>query len=239
MGFAKVAGGGRMNVPSAGILGSTLAVGSSVYLMENEASAEYMVVHQGIPSTLYDESCNGMWLMRKDLYESRAWHSSNVNDYSNSTIHSYLNSGFFNLFGVTEQSAIKQVKIPYVNGTGSGGSVASGSSGLSAKIFLLCGYELGWTQSNNSYFPIDGACLSYFSGLSSADSKRIGYLNGASCAWWLRSAMTRSTTEAWTSDGSGSFSGLSCSFSYGIRPALILPSTAKFDENTLLLKGVA
>lgn len=34
----------------------------------------------------------------KDIYENRQWHSSNTNDYANSTIHSYLNSTFLNLF---------------------------------------------------------------------------------------------------------------------------------------------
>ena len=35
--------------PIAGVLASTLAVGSSVYLMENGSAVEYLVVNQGIP----------------------------------------------------------------------------------------------------------------------------------------------------------------------------------------------
>ena len=47
--------------PIGGILASDLAVGSSVYLMENGAAAEYLVVNQGVPSnsSLYDASCDG------------------------------------------------------------------------------------------------------------------------------------------------------------------------------------
>ena len=176
--------------------------------------------------------------MRKDLYESRQWHSSNDNTYSASTIHSYLNSTFLGLFDSDIQAAIKEVKIPYVNGTANS-AVASGANGLAAKIFLLSGYEVGWTQSTNSYFPIDGACLSYFSGTAATDSKRIGYLNGAANVWWLRSPYTNGTGSAWYVDTDGGYYSASCSYSYVIRPALVLPSTAVFDEETLILKGVA
>lgn len=232
--------GGIHTVPMTGILASDIAVGSSVYLMENGVAAEYLVVNQGIPSasSLYDASCDGTWLLRKDLYEKRAWHSININSYKASTIHSYLNSTFLGLFDSDIQAAIKEVKIPYVNGTGDS-AVASGANGLAAKIFLLSGYEVGWTQSTNSYFPIDGACLSNFSGLSATDSKRIGYLNGKATRWWLRSPYLGNTSYAWVVYTGGGYDYYVCSDSYGIRPALVLPSTAVFDKETLILKGVA
>lgn len=231
--------------PITGILASDLAVGSVVKLMENGVAAEYLVVNQGIPSasSLYDASCDGTWLLRKALYESRQWNSSGRNSYKDSTIHSYLNSTFLGLFDSDIQAAIKEVKIPYVNGTGSGGSVASGANGLSAKIFLLSGYEVGFTTSASSYFPVDGAKLDYFeSGSTSGGTnraKRIAYLNGTATVWWLRSPSTSSTVNAWFVLTSGSYGNGSCSSSYGIRPALVLPPTALFDEETLILKGVA
>ena len=229
-----------LKAPVTGILAGDLAVGSSVYLMEGGTAVEYLVVNQGKPSgsSLYDDSCDGTWLLRKALYESRKWHSSNSNSYKASTIHSYLNSTFLGLFDSDIQAAIKEVKIPYVNGTANS-AVASGANGLAAKIFLLSGYEVGWTQSTNSYFPIDGACLSYFSGTAATDNKRTGYLHGASTIWWLRSPYTRNTNLAWVVNTNGSCGGDYCSLSYGIRPALVLPSTAVFDEETLILKGVA
>lgn len=53
-----------------------------------DTSAEvYFVVHKGRPSAAYDASCSGVWLLMEDIYENRQWHSSNVNDYANSTIH--------------------------------------------------------------------------------------------------------------------------------------------------------
>lgn len=233
--------GGIHTVPMTGILASDIAVGSSVYLMENGVAAEYLVVNQGKPSgsSLYDDSCDGLWLLRKDLYGSRKWHSSDRNNYEDSTIHSYLNRTFLGLFDSDIQAVVKQVKIPYVYGTGSGGFVASGANGLSAKIFLLSGYEVGWTQSTNSYFPIDGACLSYFSGTAATDSKRIGYLNGTLSVWWLRSPYTVNTGSAWYVNANGGYGSINCSNLYDIRPALVLPSTAVFDKETLILKGVA
>ena len=209
---------------------STKAVGSTVKLNVNGAAKEFIVVHQGKPSSLYDDSCNGTWLLMKDIYESRQWHSSNSNSYKASTIHTYLNGTFLNLFDADIKAQIKTVKIPYVNGTGSS-AVASGSSGLSAQIFLLSGYEVGWTQSTNRYFPIDGACLSYFSGTSATDSKRIAYLNGTAANWWLRSPYTNGTNRAWHVYTNGNYRYYSCSLSFGIRPALVLPSTLLVSDD--------
>lgn len=233
--------------PIKGILASDLAIGSSVYLMENGVATEYLVVNQGIPSgsSLYDASCDGTWLLRKDVYENRAWHSSKVNDYENSTIHSYLNSTFFDLLGATEQATTKQIKIPYRAGSGYSTTVTSGSNGLSTKIFILSGYEVGWTRSASSiYLPDgDGACLSYFNGTAYTDAKRIAYLSGIATNWWLRSPSCGSdygTNYAFgvTTDGSW-YARNYCTTSYGIRPALVVPSNALFDKNTLILKGVA
>lgn len=231
-------------VPSANKQLGDYTVGESVFLNVNGAAREFLVVNQGIPSasSLYDSSCDGTWLLMKDLYESRQWHSSNSNSYKASTIHSYLNSTFLGLFDSDIQAAIKEVKIPYVNGTANS-AVASGANGLAAKIFLLSGYEVGWTQSTDSYFPIDGACLSYFSGTAATDSKRIGYLNGAAAFWWLRSPNTHYTSGAWCVNTNGSCYDYSyygdCSVSYGIRPVFTLPATTKFNPDTNQFKGVA
>ena len=222
-----------MTVPSVGTPISEFAVGSTVKMNVNGTQRDFLIVHQGLPSSLYDSSCNGTWLLMKDCYESRQWHSSNSNSYKASTIHSYLNSTFLGLFDSDIQAAIKEVKIPYVNGTANS-AVASGANGLAAKIFLLSGYEVGWTQSTNSYFPIDGASLSYFSGTAVTDSKRIGYLNGTATYWWLRSPYTYSTGVAWLVYTGGSYGSYDCSLSYGIRPALILPSTTLVkDDGTI------
>lgn len=210
---------------------STKAVGSIVKLKVNGAAKEFIVVHQGKPSSLYDESCNGTWLLMKDIYEKRAWHSSNSNSYKASTIHAHLNGEFLALFDSGVQSIIKQVKIPYVNGTGAS-PVASGANGLSAKVFLLGGYELGLTGNSNT-LPVDGAKLSYFeSGTgTSANNKRIARLNSAVAGWWLRSPIRNGTDSSWSVTPSGGFNGSYSSYNSGIRPALILPSTTLVDDS--------
>ena len=212
---------------------SSKAVGSIVKIKVNGTLRDFIVVQQGKPSSIYDESCNGTWLLMKDLYESRQWHSSNVNDYANSTIHKWLNNEFLNLIDANIRAQIRQAKIPYRPGSGTSMSVNSGANGLSAKIFLLSNIEVGG-QTDWSYMPHDGARLAYFeygTG-TSANNKRLAYLNGSAARWWLRSPYTCDSDDAWrvSSDG-GSSGARNCSYSYGIRPALILPSSLLVSDD--------
>ena len=209
------------------------AVGSIVKLKVNSVARNFIVVHQGKPSSIYDESCNGTWLLMEDIYENRQWHSSNVNDYANSEIHGHLNNTFINLFENNIKNAIKQVKIPYRPGSGTSSTINSGASGLSAKIFLLSGYELGWTNSDSEYFPADGAKVSYFISGSGTDAnnKRIAYLSGGAASWWLRSPYMGDSTYAWYVNTNGSYGSGSASNARGVRPALVLPSSLLVSED--------
>ena len=212
---------------------SSKAVGSIVKIKVNGTLRDFIVVQQGKPSSIYDESCNGTWLLMKDLYESRQWHSSNVNDYANSTIHKWLNNEFLNLIDANIRAQIRQAKIPYRPGSGTSMSVNSGANGLSAKIFLLSNIEVGG-QTDWSYMPHDGARLAYFeygTG-TSANNKRLAYLNGSAAYWWLRSPNTGGSNGAWYvySNGGSNYTN-GCSNSYGIRPALILPSTLLVSDD--------
>lgn len=210
---------------------SSKAIGSTIKLKVNGSARNFIVVHQGKPSSVYDDSCNGTWLLMQDIYENRAWHSSNTNDYANSTIHSYLNSTFLNLFESNIKNAIKQVKLPYRKGSGTSTTVTSGSNGLSAKIFLLSATE---TSFDFSYMPSgEGAELAYFKGCAdnSSDSKRVAYLNGSAAGWWLRSPYCGSFNGALCVLSVGDWGSGNCSYSYGIRPALILPSTLLVSDD--------
>lgn len=211
---------------------SSKAIGSTIKLKVNGSAKDFIVVHQGKPSSVYDDSCNGTWLLMKDIYENRQWHSSNTNDYANSTIHSYLNSTFLNLFESNIKNAIKQVKLPYRKGSGTSTTVTSGSNGLSAKIFLLSATETSFNFS--SYMPSgEGAELAYFKGCAdnSSDSKRVAYLNGSATVWWLRSPGCYDFVSALYVSSNGDWNGNYCSYSYGIRPALILPSTLLVSDD--------
>lgn len=103
---------------------------------------EFIVVNQGIPqqSGLYDSSCNGTWLMLKQLYNQQVWNGSgSTSIYSGSQIAAYLNSDFYNLLSSNLRNALKTAKIPYASGT----SVSAGTSGVESKVFLLSALELG------------------------------------------------------------------------------------------------
>ena len=208
------------------------AVGSTIKLKVNGSARNFIVVHQGKPSSVYDDSCNGTWLLMKDIYESRQWDSSNTNDYANSTIHSYLNGTFMNLVESSIKNAIKQVKIPYRKGHGTSKTVTSGSNGLSAKIFLLSATETSFSY--GSMPSGEGAELAYFKGCAdhASDSKRVAYLNGSATSWWLRSPGCNITYKRALAVGSdGNCGDANCSSSLGIRPALILPSTLLVSDD--------
>ena len=200
----------------------TKAVGSIVKIKVNGAAKDFIIVHQGLPSSAYDASCNGVWVVMKDIYTTMKWDGSN-NDYLNSDMTAYLNGTFISLIDADIRNAIKQVKIPYTNY--SNNNVMSGSNGLSCKVFLLSGTEVGF--SGVSYMNTEGAKLSYFD----SASKRVAYNGSSAAIWWLRSPRTSGNGGVWlvSTDGSdyyGWFGG-SC----GVRPAFVLPSTLVVSDD--------
>lgn len=208
------------------------AVGSIVKIKVNGAVKDFIIVHQGKPSSVYDDSCNGTWLLMKDIYEKRQWNSSNTNDYANSTIHSYLNSTFLNLLESNIKTAIKQVKLPYRKGSGSSETVTSGSNGLSAKIFLLSAAE---TSFSHVYMPSgEGTELAYFKGCAddSSDSKRVAYFGRFADFWWLRSpSCSGYSTYVLYVSSDGGLDDYGGSSGYGIRPAFVLPSALLVSDD--------
>lgn len=209
----------------------TKAVGSIVKIKVNGASKDFIVVQQGNPNTsTYDSSCAGTWLLMKDIYTTSTF--GNNNSYKDSSIHTYLNGTFYNLIDSDIRAAIKQVKIPYQNGTGGGdGSLATGANGLSTKVFLLSGYEVGWTTSDDRNFPKDGIRLAYFGSGSGGNSKRVAYNGSSTAFWWLRSPSAHDYSNVWYVDTDGSGNLNWCSSSCGVRPAFILPSTLVVSDD--------
>ena len=200
---------------------STKAVGSIVKIKVNGAAKDFIIVHQGLPSSAYDASCNGVWVVMKDIYTTMKWDGYN-NDYLNSDMTAYLNGTFISLIDADIRNAIKQVKIPYTNY--SNNNVMSGSNGLSCKVFLLSGTEVGF--SGVSYMNTEGAKLSYFD----SASKRVAYNGSSAAVWWLRSPHTYGSGNVWRvyTDGSDySWYGSS----YGVRPAFVLPSTLVVSDD--------
>lgn len=197
---------------------NALNIGDSVYLNINGVKTEFFVVHQGLPSdSLYDSSCEGTWLLMKGSYFSGVVWSDSNNGYDSSNIHSYLNETFLGMFDNSIQTAIKEVKIPYGN---SSGSYLTGSSGLTAKIFLLSECEVG------DSIATDGALLDYFN--VDADSilaTRICYREGNATNWFLRSPMRDMPGYIRGITPSGEYGVFEINSARGVRPALILDSS--------------
>ena len=207
------------------------AVGSIVKLKENGTLVDYLVVHQGRPSSIYDASCDGVWLLRKDIAENRVWAANNVNKLESSDIQTYLNGTWINRYDAAIRAAIKQVKIPYRKNGGSGGTTQNGANGLSCKIFLLSGPEVNYVH---TYIDTgEGAVLAYFKNCvtNNADPKRVAYLNGSATDWWLRSPNTYNTNYVWGVRSNGNYGAPDASGAYGVRPALILPSSLLVSDD--------
>ena len=201
---------------------STKAVGSIVKIKVNGAAKDFIIVHQGLPSSAYDASCNGVWVVMKDIYTTMKWDGSN-NDYLNSDMTAYLNGTFISLIDADIRNAIKQVKIPYTNY--SNNNVMSGSNGLSCKVFLLSGTEVGF--SGVSYMNTEGAKLSYFD----SASKRVAYNGSSAAEWWLRSPNTYYSYYVWHVKSDGSSDYWDDYNAYGVRPAFVLPSTLVVSDD--------
>ena len=197
---------------------STKAVGSIVKIKVNGAAKDFIIVHQGLPSSAYDASCNGVWVVMKDIYTTSTF--GNNNSYKDSSIHSYLNSTFYNLIDSQIRAVIKQVKIPYTNS-----GVQSGANGLSTKVFLLSGTEVGF--SGVSYMNTEGAKLSYFD----SASKRVAYNGSSAAEWWLRSPRTNYSDGVWFVKSDGSCDDWYYGNAYGVRPAFVLPSSLVVSDD--------
>lgn len=162
-----------------------LNVGDVVKLNENGTTAEFIIIHKGKPSELYDDSCDGIWVMRKNTHSLRAWDgtekSNSDNTYSGSDIDKWLTNTYLKYLDSEIADKIKTVKIPHWPSWGNDSDckeVASGARGLARKVFLLSRNEVGFSSS-----PVDGAKLSYFSDNASRIKKGD---DGVAKTWWLR-----------------------------------------------------
>ena len=197
------------------------AEGDIVKIPENNTSVEFYVAKHD-----YESSLNGAGrtlVVRKDVYDQRQWHSSNVNAYASSTIDSWLNSTYKNLLDADIRSLIGTTKIRYTPGNGNW-TVGT----LERAVFALSATELGQSA---SWFNVEGSALPI------ASTLQVAHLNGSTNTQWTRSPNTVSTYSAVYLNSVGNVNGHSCSNSYGSRPAFTLPSTTKFDPDTNIIIG--
>ena len=200
---------------SSGMALSELPVGALVSMNVGGVAKNFIIVHRGKPSSIYDNSCDGTWLLMKNIHIKQGWNKSDVS-FDGSSHYTYLNDTFLNSLDSGAQAIIKQVKIPYEENS----SILSGANGLSTKVFLLGGYETGLTTNDYKSLPVDGACLSYFNGVG--NTTRIAYYESTATAWWIRSACEIGSAQAISNNGA--ITGGMYANAYGLRPAFILPS---------------
>ncbi len=219
------------------------AVGSTVKLNVDGVAKEFIVVHQGLPGTMYDASCDGTWVLMKDLNEKRQWNSTYNNNYKTSSIHAYLNSIWFYKLDPNIQVKVKSVKIPYVNGNAYG-PIASGADGLECKVFQLSGSEVG-LESGTYRVPADGTKLDYFvAGINDdANKKRIAYLNGSASIWQLRSSgnhRSTSTEYIWVIYDNGASNGIgAANTNTAPRPSMIMPKDLWVRDDGTVITNTA
>lgn len=221
MGHAIVSGGAMASVPAVGIRLGDIAEGQLVKLLENGTSVEFYVAKHN-----YENSLNGMGrtlVVRKDCYDSRQWHRSNVNAYASSDIDSWLNGTYKNLLDADIRGVIGTTKIKYTPGNGNN-TVGT----LERAIFLLSVTELNRSA---SWFNVEGTALEI------ASSLQIAYMNGSAVFQWTRSPDKSNTSGAGCLDTNGSVDYNGCALTLGSRPAFTLPSGALFDEETMLFNG--
>lgn len=191
------------------------SVGSIVKLKENGVLVDFYVAKHD-----YENGLNGSGrtlVVRKDCYDTRQWHTSNVNAYATSAIDTWLNSTYKNLLDADIRGVIGTTKIKYTPGNG---NTAVGT--LERAIFLLSVTELGRSA---SYANTEGTALSI------ASSLQIAYLNGSAVVQWTRSPRTDDTYYACYLGTSGRVSDGYCSHALGSRPAFTLPSTLSVSDD--------
>lgn len=191
------------------------SVGSIVKLKENGVLVDFYVAKHD-----YENGLNGSGrtlVVRKDCYDTRQWHTSNVNAYATSAIDTWLNSTYKNLLDADIRGVIGTTKIKYTPGNG---NTTVGT--LERAIFLLSVTELGRSA---SYANTEGTALSI------ASSLQIAYLNGSAVVQWTRSPRTNNTDYAYYLSTDGDVNYNFCNGTYGSRPAFTLPSTLSVSDD--------
>ena len=189
-------------------------LGTIVRLKENGVPQEFYVAKHGYPT-----DGNGRTLLvRRYIYDTRQWHTSNVNAYASCALDSWFNNTYYNLLDADIRAQIAAVAIPYTPGNGNN-SVTT----LSRKVFALSVTELGRTA---SWANVEGSALSIASTLQIAYNS-----SGSAVVQWTRSPYTNYTGNACCLGTDGDVNGSDCTSAHGARPAFTLPSSLSVSDD--------
>lgn len=199
------------------------ATGSIIKLKENGTLVDFYVAKHD-----YESGLNGSGrtlVVRKDVYDLRAWHSSNVNAWASCTLRSWLNSTYKALLDSDIQSLMGTTTYYYTPGNGSW-SVTTRSDA----VFQLSATELGQSQ---SWFNTEGSALPI------ASTLKIAYKDGSATTQWTRSPYTYYTYGAIFLVSNGNVHDDSCTSTYGSRPAFTLPSNLYVSDDGSVFQNTA
>lgn len=219
--YALIGGMARLWYQRGTPLGN-LAVGSTVKIAVDGKDYDWLVVHQGLPGSMYDASCNGTWLLMEDIYTNMQFDSSKNNLFVSSPILQYLNTTFHDAIDANVRKLIKVATIPYM---AQNNSTTASSGGLRAWVFLLSMTEVGFVGGAAIKMPIEGAKLRYFNGHG-----REAYFNGTAAEWWSRTPFGIYNSDVWCIDKNGDNILELCLSSFGVRPCMILPQDVLVDD---------
>ena len=163
-------------------------------------------------------------MVRKDCYDTRAWHSSAVNAWASCTMFLWLNSTYKMLLDADVQEAMGTTTYRYTPGNGNKTVTARSDA-----VFLLSVTELG---QSHTYANVEGSALPI------ASTLRIAYQGGSATTQWTRSPYTGSNTNGvWWLNPNGDIVANVCVLPCGSRPAFTLPSTTKLNSDTHVIIG--
>ena len=236
-------------------LGDT-GIGDVVYLKVGGDNTAFRVMHHGKPDDTYDDSfLNGTILMMD--YSEEPYQTLMVEevderkgDYSGSYMHRVLNSTWLSRLESAVADKIVQVKLPYRQGTSSDPYVvASGSSGLAAKIWLPSIVEV-----SRGAYDLFGMSLDFYI----TEGARFDYFKNAYASFYSSWKVLDPDTEAdagWGTRtpgqyGSGDYADFFCKINVNgewfsasknkvyVRPCLVLPDETLVDNSDRITVGV-
>lgn len=199
------------------------ATGSIIKIKENGTLVDFYVAKHD-----YESGLNGTGrtlVVRKDCFDTRQWHTSNVNAYASSAIDAWLNGTYKAMLDADIRGVLGTTKFYYTPGNGT-----TSVTTLQRAVFLLSVTELGKTT---SYANTEGSALPI------ASTLQIAYKDGSAVVQWTRSPNTNSTNSAYYLSTLGGVNNYSCSRTSGSRPAFTLPSNLSVsDDGTVSVNSV-
>lgn len=207
--------------PVAGVPLSSFSEGDIIKIQENGVPVEFYVANLNYEPTL---NFPGRVLMvRKDVYDQRAWNSPDISTWATSLILSWLNGDYKNLFSSNVQQLMGETKYQYTLGNENTTLTTRSDS-----VFLLSLRELGKTA---SYSNNEGTVLPI------ANTLEIAYANGIATSQWTRSPNANYNYVVFYLSHIGSVENGSCNYGNGSRPCFTLPSETLIDPDGVLIEG--